>query len=140
MSQEKEFTYKNAGININDTDAIKESMGELIKTDDSRVLNGLGPFASLYDISFPEIKEPVLVLKAEEPGSKQKLAAEYGYTESVCHDMINHLVNDTIVMGATPLAVLDVIVTGSVDGETLKLLVKGMTDACKENECALVGG
>lgn len=140
MSEQKEFTYKNAGINISDTDAIKESMGELIKTDDSRVLNGLGPFASLYDISFPEIKEPVLVLKAEEPGSKQKLAAEYGYTESVCHDMINHLVNDTVVMGATPLAVLDVIVTGSVDGETLKLLVKGMTDACKENECALVGG
>ena len=41
MSEQKEFTYKNAGININDTDAIKESMGELIKTDDSRVLNGL---------------------------------------------------------------------------------------------------
>ena len=53
MSEQKEFTYKNAGININDTDAIKESMGELIKTDDSRVLNGLGPFASLYAISFP---------------------------------------------------------------------------------------
>lgn len=140
MSQQKEFTYSNAGININDTDAIKESMGELIKTNDSRVLNGLGPFASLYDISFPEIKEPVLVLKAEEPGSKQKLAAEYGYTESVCHDMINHLVNDTIVMGATPLAVLDVIVTGAVDGDTLTLLVKGMRDACRNNECALVGG
>ncbi|MDY4103997.1 MAG: phosphoribosylformylglycinamidine cyclo-ligase [Oscillospiraceae bacterium] len=140
MSEQKEFTYKNAGININDTDAIKESMGELIKTDDSRVLNGLGPFASLYDISFPEIREPVLVLKAEEPGSKQKLAAEYGYTESVCHDMINHLVNDTVVMGATPLAVLDVIVTGAVDGDTLTLLVKGMRDACRENECALVGG
>ena len=57
MGQQKEFTYKNAGININDTDAIKESMGELIKTDDSRVLNGLGPFASLYDISFPEIEK-----------------------------------------------------------------------------------
>ena len=29
MGQQKEFTYKNAGININDTDALKESMGEL---------------------------------------------------------------------------------------------------------------
>lgn len=40
-----------------------------------------------------------MVLKSEEPGSKQKLAMEYGYTESICHDMINHLVNDIVVMG-----------------------------------------
>lgn len=79
-------------------------------------MNGLGPFASLYDIHFPELKEPVLVLKSEEPGSKQKLAMEYGYTESICHDMINHLVNDIIVIGAKPLAVLD----------TIKTLVKGV--------------
>lgn len=49
--------------------------------------------------------EPVLVLKSEEPGSKQKLVMEYGYSESICHDMINHLVNDITVMGARLLAV-----------------------------------
>ncbi len=40
--------------------------------------------------NFPEIKEPVLVLKSEGPGSQQKLATEYGYTESICYHMINH--------------------------------------------------
>jgi phosphoribosylformylglycinamidine cyclo-ligase len=103
-------------------------------------LNGLGPFASLYDINFSDIKEPVLVLKSEEPGSKQKLAMEYGYTESICHDMINHLVNDIIVMGAKPLAVLDTIVCGNAEKDTISALVKGISDACRENECALVGG
>lgn len=57
----------------------------------------------------------MIVLIPEEPGSKQKLAVEYGYTESICHDMINHLVNDIVVMGATPLAVLDTIVCGNAD-------------------------
>lgn len=76
------------------------------KSEDNRVLNGVGAFASLYNINFPDIEEPVLVLKSEEPGSKQKLAMEYGYSESICHDMINHLVNDIAVMGAKPLAVL----------------------------------
>jgi phosphoribosylformylglycinamidine cyclo-ligase len=104
------------------------------------VLNGFGPFASLYDIHFPEIPEPVLVLKAEEPGSKQKLAMEYGYGESVCHDMINHLVNDIAVMGARPLAVLDTIVCGNAEKETIKSFVRGISEACKENECVLVGG
>jgi len=65
---------------------------------------------------------------------------EYGYTESICHDMINHLVNDIVVMGAMPLAVLDTIVCGNAEKDTIKSLVKGISDACKLNGCSLVGG
>ncbi|MBQ8245722.1 MAG: phosphoribosylformylglycinamidine cyclo-ligase [Lachnospiraceae bacterium] len=134
------LSYSKAGIDIAYTDTIKKEMEKHLETKDNRVLNGLGPFASLYDIKFPEIEHPVLVLKSEEPGSKQKLAMEYGYTESICHDMINHLVNDIVVMGARPLAVLDTIVCGNAEKDTIKTLVKGVSEACKENECALVGG
>lgn len=134
------LSYSKAGIDIAYTDTIKKEMARHLETEDRRVLNGVGPFASLYDIHFPEIKEPVLVLKSEEPGSKQKLAMEYGYTESICHDMINHLVNDIVVMGARPLAVLDTIVCGNAEKDTIKTLVKGIAEACRENECSLVGG
>lgn len=134
------LSYSKAGIDITYTDTIKKEMAKHLETKDKRVLNGLGPFASLYDIKFSNIENPVLVLKSEEPGSKQKLAMEYGYTESICHDMINHLVNDIVVMGATPLAVLDTMVCGNAEKDTIKTLVKGVSDACKENECSLVGG
>ena len=136
----EELSYSKAGVDIAYTDKIKKEMAKHLETRDKRVLNGLGPFASLYDISFPEIKNPVLVLKSEEPGSKQKLAMEYGYTDSICHDMINHLVNDIAVMGAKPLAVLDTIVCGNAEKDTISALVKGVSDACRENECSLVGG
>ncbi len=134
------LSYSKAGVDIAYTDTIKKEMARHLETTDRRVLNKMGAFASLYDIYFPVMKEPVLVLKAEEPGSKQKLAMEYGYTESICHDMINHLVNDIIVMGAKPLAVLDTIVCGNAEKDTIKSLVKGISDACRDNECALVGG
>lgn len=134
------LSYSKAGVDIAYTDTIKKEMAKHLQTGDRRVLNGLGPFASLYDVNFPEIKEPVLVLKSEEPGSKQKLATEYGYTESICHDMINHLVNDIVVMGAKPLAVLDTIVCGKAEKDTVSSLVKGISDACRQNECSLVGG
>lgn len=134
------LSYSKAGVDIAYTDSIKSEMAKHLATNDRRVLNGLGPFASLYDIDFTMIKEPVLVLKSEEPGSKQKLAMEYGYTESICHDMVNHLVNDIIVMGATPLAVLDTIVCGKAEKSTISSLVKGVSDACRENDCSLVGG
>ena len=136
----EELSYSKAGIDITYTDTIKREMAKHLDTKDDRVLNGLGPFASLYDIKFQEIENPVLVLKSEEPGSKQKLAMEYGYSESICHDMVNHLVNDIVVMGAKPLAVLDTIVCGNAEADTIKTLVKGVSDACKENECSLVGG
>lgn len=54
--------------------------------------------------------------------------------------MINHLVNDIAVMGAKPLAVLDTIVCGNAEKDTIKSLVKGVAEACKANECSLVGG
>lgn len=139
--KEKEgLSYSKAGVDIAYTDSMKKEMAEYLVTKDERVLNGLGPFASLYDIHFPDMEHPVLVLKSEEPGSKQKLAMEYGYTESICHDMINHLVNDIAVMGAKPLAVLDTIVCGNAEKDTMKTLIKGISNACKENECSLVGG
>ena len=134
------LSYSKAGVDIAYTDAIKREMKKHLETDDKRVLNGIGPFASLYDIKFASIKDPVLVLKSEEPGSKQKLAMEYGYSESICHDMINHLVNDIVVMGAEPLAVLDTIVCGNAEKDTINSLVKGIAEACKENDCSLVGG
>lgn len=136
----EDLSYSKAGVDIAYTDAIKKEMAKHLETNDRRVLNRMGAFASLYDIHFPSLKNPVLVLKAEEPGSKQKLAMEYGYTESICHDMINHLVNDIVVMGAKPLAVLDTIVCGNAEKDTIKTFVKGISEACKFNECSLVGG
>ena len=127
-------------VNIDLANETKKAMAKALDTKDERVLNRIGAFSSLYDVKFPEYKNPVLVLKTEEPGSKQKLAMEYGYTESICHDMINHLVNDIIVMGAKPLAVLDCIVCGNAEKDTIKTLVKGVADACRDNECSLVGG
>ncbi|MCL2099612.1 MAG: phosphoribosylformylglycinamidine cyclo-ligase [Oscillospiraceae bacterium] len=138
--EQKNFTYSGSGVDITKTDAIKSEISGFVGAGNPRVLNGLGPFASLFDIKFDNIKHPVLVLKAEEPGSKQKLAAEYGYFESVCHDMINHLVNDIIVMGALPLAVLDTVVCGEADAGIIKKIIKGISEACIENECTLVGG
>ena len=139
-SEGSKVSYSKAGVDISYTDLIKNEMEEFVSKGNSRILNKMGDFASLYDFSFEDIEHPVLVLKAEEPGSKQKLAIEYGYTESICHDMINHLVNDIIVMNATPLAVLDTIVCGKAEKDTIKSLVKGISDACRENECVLIGG
>ncbi|HTU27206.1 MAG TPA: hypothetical protein VMF30_17495, partial [Pirellulales bacterium] len=70
---EEGSSYSLAGVDIDAADAAKRDMKSLLAAPKSLVLNELGAFASLVDGSFPELTHPVLVLKVEEPGSKQLL-------------------------------------------------------------------
>jgi phosphoribosylformylglycinamidine cyclo-ligase len=132
--------YTRAGVNRDIENETKAGMAEALETADKRVLNKIGAFATLYDGAFPEYKHPVLVLKTEEPGTKQLLAFKYDSVETVCEDLINHLVNDCIVMGARPLSIQDCIICGKVEQPVVVRMVKAFAQAAKENECTLTGG
>ncbi len=140
MTDHKQLSYAAAGVDIAAADAAKAAMAASLETNDRRVLNRLGAFATLFDASFPEYRHPVLVLKTEEPGSKQKLALAHDRIESLCQDLVNHLINDIIVMGAQPLSIQDAIICGQLDGEIVKRLVAGLAAACRDQGCSLTGG
>ena len=135
MSEELKY-----GVDINIANKAKEEMAESLETTNERVLNRIGAFSSLYDINFPEYKNPVLVLKTEEPGSKQILAFKYDKIENICYDMIYHLINDCIVMGAKPLTIQDAIICGKLEKEKVLRIVKAISNASKEQGCVLTGG
>jgi len=68
------------------------------------------------------------------------LAFQYDKFESICHDLVNHLVNDCIVMGAKPLSIQDCIVCGKVEKPVVLRMVNAFAEAAKNNECTLTGG
>ncbi len=127
-------------VNIDMANAAKTEMRKTLATENPRVLNAVGAFSSLYDISGLGYRRPVLVLKTEEPGSKQLLAAQYDRLEGVCFDMINHLVNDCVVMGATPLTIQDAIICGKLDPSAVTRMVKALAEAARAQGCVLTGG
>src|SRR3989338_7694764 len=136
----QQLSYKTSGVDIDTANAAKSEMAKSLNSNNSRVLNKVGAFATLLDGSFPEYKNPVLVLKTEEPGSKQKIALENNSLDTICYDLIGHLINDIIVMGARPLSVQDCIVCGKIDKEKILKMVSYFSQACKENDCVLTGG
>lgn len=140
MPKKNPLSYAEAGVNIAEADAAKEQMESMLKNNDKRVMNQVGAFASLFDGRFPGYKHPVLVLKTEEPGTKQKLAIDNGKVESICQDLTNHLIDDIIVMGATPLSMQDCIVCGKLEKNVITRIVQGMANACKAQGCILTGG
>src|SRR3989338_6711165 len=136
----KKLSYKQSGVNRDTENETKTEMASALETSDPRVLNSIGAFATLYDGHFPEYKHPVLVLKPEEPGTKQLLGLQHDSVETVCADLINHLVNDCIVMGARPLSIQDCIICGKVEKPIVVRMVQAFAEAAKNNECTLTGG
>lgn len=132
--------YKSSGVDIDAANSTKVAFKDILGNNNPQVLNKVGAFASLYSISSLRLKDPVLVTKTEEPGSKQILAFENDMYESICFDMINHLINDCVMMGAHPLIVQDCIVCGELQKDKIKRMVVAMTEACRHNRCTLVGG
>ena len=127
-------------VNIDEANEAKAGFTNIIDGRDKRLLNRVGAFASLFKIDVSKYRSPVLVLKTEEPGTKQILAFQHERIESVCYDMINHLINDCVVMGATPLAVQDLVVCGKLEKDAVTRIVSAISEICHENECVLTGG
>ncbi len=136
----KKISYALSGVNIDTADKMKKGIAKDLETSNPLVLNKIGAFSSLCDAAFPSYDHPVLVCKTEEPGSKQLLAFKYKRVRGICYDLINHLVNDVIVMGAVPLFIQDLIVCGKLEKDVVSQLVKYMVEASKAQGCALTGG
>jgi len=132
--------YKDAGVDIRKAeDALSEIKYLIKKTLTNNVLNSPGHFGATYKIP-AGYENPVLVSSIDGVGTKILLAAEYGYYEGLGHDIVNHCVNDILVMGARPMYILDYFGTGKLDKKVITEVVKGMAAACEENECSLIGG
>ncbi len=134
------LTYAASGVDRRGHSEITLGLRSQLKMQDPRILNKVGAFASLFEAKFPGIKNPVLVLKAEEPGSKQLLAKQFKKIDNIGFDMVNHLINDIIVMGAKPLAVLDVIIVGKLVKKDIRTIISAINQACENQDCSLVGG
>lgn len=134
------ITYDQTEVDLVHFADLRQKIAAQLTIGDQRVLNKPAMPTVLYDFQFPDIESPVLVMSPGWYGSKCKLAARYGYGESAGHDIVNDLVSNVLSMGARPLAVTDCIAMGEDNEDVLLSIVKGISDACKENGCSFIGG
>jgi phosphoribosylformylglycinamidine cyclo-ligase len=73
-------------------------------------------------------------------GTKVKIAQRAKRVGSVGEDLVNHCVNDILVQGARPLFFMDYIALGKMVPAQVQDVIHGLAKACKENNCALLGG
>lgn len=132
-------TYKSAGVDKEEgyktVDKIKSAVAG---THNKNVLNNLGSFGAFYEIG--GYKNPVLVSGTDGVGTKLKIALDTKNYGSIGIDCFAMCANDILCHGAKPLFFLDYLACGKLDAEVAAEIVLGMVKACKDNECALIGG
>ena len=134
-------TYKAAGVDIEAGEkTVDKIKGYAKSTFNKSVLADIGMFGAFYEPDFSEYKNPVLVSSVDGVGTKLKVAIEMNKHDTIGQDLVNHCVNDIAVCGAAPLFFLDYYATGKLNPDKAAEVIKGFSIACKENNCALIGG
>ncbi len=134
--------YAASGVDIDAGNRAVELMKAAVKsTYGPEVLAGIGSFGGLFDArELNRMKNPVLVASTDGVGTKVKLAARVGRYTSIGQDIVNHCINDILVQGARPLFFLDYFATSKLIPEIVAEVVGGISAACREASCALLGG
>jgi phosphoribosylformylglycinamidine cyclo-ligase len=136
------LTYSAAGVSIDAWNSVKGRVGELVSsTYNARVCGKFGQFGGMFDASFLKgMDSPVLVSSTDSVGTKVKVAFDYKVYDTVGIDIVNHCVDDILVMGARPLFFLDYIGIGKLVPAVAEQVVAGLAGACRSNGCVLIGG
>lgn len=138
---EEPVTYRKAGVDIDAAHSALLRMKEMVRTTQTpEVLADVGAFGGMFRLDLPAYRQPVLVASVDGVGTKLKVAFAMGRHDTIGHDLVNHCVNDILVHGARPLFFLDYFATGKLQPEVLVDVVRGLSEACREAGCALLGG
>ena len=134
-------TYKSAGVDIHAGEAmVKRIKGYAKATFNKNVLSDIGLFGAFFKLDLKKYKQPVLVSSVDGVGTKLKIAIQLNKHDTIGQDLVNHCVNDIAVCGAKPLFFLDYVAFGKLNPKKAEQIIKGFSIACKENDCALIGG
>ena len=137
------MNYKTAGVDVDAGDALVDWLKESAPRNPphaDKIVSGIGGFAGIFRLQFPEMKKPCLVAGTDGIGTKVKLASHFGRYDSVGQDLVAMCVNDLVCCGAQPLFFLDYYATGRLELEAAKPFLDGVRRACHASGCALLGG
>ena len=134
--------YQSSGVDTTAGDRAVELMKAAVtKSHSSRVIGGVGGFAGLYDASFlTSYAAPVLATSTDGVGTKVAIAQAMDVHDTIGYDLVGMVVDDIVVVGATPLFMTDYIACGRVVPERIAAIVRGIAEAATSCGVSLVGG
>ncbi|MGC5615118.1 phosphoribosylformylglycinamidine cyclo-ligase [Georgenia sp. Z1491] len=136
------ITYAAAGVDTEAGDRAVELMKYAVRrTLTPDVLGGVGGFAGLVDVSaLKDYRRPLLATSTDGVGTKIAIARAMDVHDTIGQDLVAMVVDDIVVVGATPLLMTDYIACGKVDPVRVADIVRGIAAACEVAGVPLLGG
>jgi phosphoribosylformylglycinamidine cyclo-ligase len=134
--------YQRSGVDTEAGDLAVDLMrADVVATHRGRVPGGVGGFAGLFDAKFlTGYRHPILASATDGVGTKVKIAQAMDRHDTIGQDLVAMVIDDIVVVGATPLFLTDYIACGKVSPTRIAQIVSGIAKACQEANVALVGG
>ncbi|MSO66001.1 MAG: phosphoribosylformylglycinamidine cyclo-ligase [Alphaproteobacteria bacterium] len=140
-TKKNSLSYKAAGVDIDAGAELVEQIKPLARqTRRPGSHTALGGFGALFDLKAAGYRDPVLVASTDGVGTKLLVATEMQHYETIGVDLVAMSVNDVVVQGAAPLFFLDYFATSRLDVTVARQVIAGIALACRESDCALIGG
>ena len=141
MKNSHSESYAAAGVDVTaGYEAVRRIKPMVESTYIPGVMGTLGGFGGMFAPDVAGMKKPVLVSGTDGVGTKLRLAQLMNKHDTIGIDCVAMCVNDIICGGAAPLFFLDYIACGKNDPVRIAEIVTGITEGCRQSECALVGG
>ncbi|WP_427042330.1 phosphoribosylformylglycinamidine cyclo-ligase [Fusobacterium sp. SB021] len=133
--------YMESGVNLEaGYESVRRIKSHVERTKVKGMIDSLGAFGGMFDLSSLGYKEPVLISGTDGVGTKLMLAFEMDKHDTIGQDVVAMCVNDVLVQGAMPIFFLDYVAVGKNFPEQIEQIVKGVADGCVLSECGLIGG
>lgn len=137
----KPVTYLDAGVDVESGNQLIQKIKHRVeRTYTPGVLGSLGGFSGLFSLANHSMKEPVLVSSTDGVGTKIRFAVLMNEHHQIGQDCVAMSVNDVVAQGAKPLFFLDYIAVGKLNHDHIESLISGISAACEDCGCALIGG
>jgi phosphoribosylaminoimidazole synthetase len=141
MSEDRSYTYAEAGVSIAAGNALVKAIAPLAKATRRPGADAeLGGFGGFFDLKAAGYRDPLLVAANDGVGTKLKLAIEHDRHDGVGVDLVAMCANDLIVQGAEPLFFLDYYATGKLEAGVAERVIASIAEGCRQAGCALIGG
>ena len=141
MKDSHSASYAAAGVDVTaGYEAVRRIKPMVESTYIPGVMGTLGGFGGMFAPDLAGMKKPVLVSGTDGVGTKLKLAFLMDKHDTVGIDCVAMCANDSVCGGAAPLFFLDYIACGKNEPGRIAQIVAGITEGCRQAECALVGG
>lgn len=134
--------YAQSGVDTEAGDKAVELMKKAVSaTHNEMVLGGFGGFAGMIDAKIlKDYDHPILATSTDGVGTKVAIAQAIDKHDTIGQDLVGMVVDDIVVTGARSLFMTDYIATGKLEPQRIADIVRGIANACKAVDVALVGG